>query len=85
MSAVLGGFSINGKLIIIGTSDEPLEVYPSLMLPDRRSIVGWSNESSIDLHDTCNINMVTIIPICIVKKRLENLYRSIRKKSFDEV
>ena len=35
MSAVLGGFSINGKLIIIGTLDEPLEVYPSLMLPGR--------------------------------------------------
>ena len=32
MSAVLGGLSVNGKLIVIGASEEPLEVPPNPLL-----------------------------------------------------
>jgi hypothetical protein len=41
MSEVLGGLAINGKLIMIGASDEPLEVSPNFFLSGRRSVVGW--------------------------------------------
>jgi len=40
MSEVLGGLAINGKLIMIGASDEPLEVSPIFFLSGRRSVVG---------------------------------------------
>jgi D-arabinose 1-dehydrogenase-like Zn-dependent alcohol dehydrogenase len=32
MSVVLGGLGVNGKLIVVGAADEPLEVNGSLML-----------------------------------------------------
>ena len=37
MSAVLGGLAVNGKLIVVGAADEPLEVSASVHL-GRRSI-----------------------------------------------
>jgi D-arabinose 1-dehydrogenase-like Zn-dependent alcohol dehydrogenase len=40
ISAVLGGLAVNGKLIMIGASDEPLEVSPNFFLPGCRSVVG---------------------------------------------
>jgi D-arabinose 1-dehydrogenase-like Zn-dependent alcohol dehydrogenase len=39
MSGVLGGLSINGKLIIIGASDDPIEVPPMLFIQGRVVIV----------------------------------------------
>ncbi len=52
MSTVLGGLAINGKLIIIGASDEPLEVSPNFFLFGHRSVVGWLARSSVDTEDT---------------------------------
>ena len=37
MSAVLGGLGVNGKLIIVGAADEPLEVTALLLIGGRRS------------------------------------------------
>ena len=37
MSAVLGGLSVNGKLIVIGASDEIIEVPPLLLISGPRS------------------------------------------------
>jgi D-arabinose 1-dehydrogenase-like Zn-dependent alcohol dehydrogenase len=69
MSAVLGGLGINGKLITIGASDEPLEVHPGLMLSGRKSIVGWPSGSSIDSdrtpESTLNDNLSCEANFCI--------------------
>ena len=59
MSAVLGGLSVNGKLIVIGASDEPLEVPPNLFISGRRSIVGWPSGTSIDSQDTLNFSVLS--------------------------
>jgi D-arabinose 1-dehydrogenase-like Zn-dependent alcohol dehydrogenase len=59
MSAVLGGLAVNGKLIIIGASDEPLEVNGNLMIGARRSIMGWLSGNSIDSQDTLSFSMLT--------------------------
>ena len=56
MSAVLGGLSVNGKLIVVGAADEPLEVNGGLMLMGRRSIMGWPSGSSIDSQDTLSFS-----------------------------
>ena len=40
LSAVLGGLAVNGKLIIIGESDGPLEVSPNFFLFGHSSVVG---------------------------------------------
>jgi D-arabinose 1-dehydrogenase-like Zn-dependent alcohol dehydrogenase len=52
MSAVLGGLGVNGKLVIIGASDEPLQVPANQFLSGRQSVVGWYSGSSIDSQDT---------------------------------
>jgi filamentous hemagglutinin family protein len=59
MSAVLGGLAVNGKLIIIGASDEPLEVNGNLMIGARRLIMGWPSGNSIDSQDTLSFSMLT--------------------------
>ena len=59
MSAVLGGLGVNGKLIVIGASDEPLEVPPNLFISGRRSIVGWPSGTSIDSQDTLSFSVLS--------------------------
>jgi D-arabinose 1-dehydrogenase-like Zn-dependent alcohol dehydrogenase len=58
MSAVLGGLSVNGKLIVIGASDEPIEASPTLLLSGRRSIVGWPSGTSIDSQDALSFSVL---------------------------
>ena len=52
MRAILGGLAVNGKLIVIGASDEPIEAPPNLLLMGRRSLVGWPSGTSMDSQDT---------------------------------
>ena len=52
MNAVLGGLSINGKLIIVGAALEPLEIPPLSLIKGRHSIMGWPCGASIDSQDT---------------------------------
>jgi D-arabinose 1-dehydrogenase-like Zn-dependent alcohol dehydrogenase len=59
MSEVLGGLAINGKLIMIGASDEPLEVSPIFFLSGRRSVVGWPSGTSIDSQDTLSFSVLS--------------------------
>jgi D-arabinose 1-dehydrogenase-like Zn-dependent alcohol dehydrogenase len=59
MSAVLGGLGVNGKLVIVGAADEPLEVPAIPLLLGRRSIMGWPSGSSIDSQDTLSFSNLT--------------------------
>lgn len=59
MSAVLGGLAVNGKLIIVGAADEPVEVNAFLFIGGRRSIIGWPSGSSIDSQDTLSFSLLT--------------------------
>jgi alcohol dehydrogenase/propanol-preferring alcohol dehydrogenase len=59
MSAVLGGLGVNGKLIILGAADEPLEVPAIPLIFGRRSIMGWPSGSSIDSQDTLSFSVLT--------------------------
>ena len=52
MSSALEGLAINGKLFVIGASNEPIEIPPLLILSGRRSVVWWPSGSSIDSQDT---------------------------------
>ena len=59
MSAVLGGLAVNGKLIIIGASDEPIEAPPNLLLMGRRSLIGWPSGSAMDSQDTLSFSVLS--------------------------
>ena len=59
MTAVLGGLGVNGKLVIVGAADEPLEVPAIPLILGRRSIMGWPSGSSIDSQDTLEFSALT--------------------------
>jgi D-arabinose 1-dehydrogenase-like Zn-dependent alcohol dehydrogenase len=59
MSRVLGGLGVNGKLIMIGASDEAVEVPPNLFISGRQSILGWYSGSSIDSQDTLSFSALS--------------------------
>src|ERR1700676_2990375 len=52
VNAVLGGMGINGKTILVGNPDQPLEVTARLLIAARRSISGSPSGSRIDSQDT---------------------------------
>lgn len=56
MSAVIEGLGINGKLLVVGVSAEPLQASPLALIRQRRSIAGWPSGTSIDSQDTLSFS-----------------------------
>ena len=59
MTEILGGLAANGKLVVIGASDEPIQVPPALMIMGRRSLIGWPSGTSIDSQDTLSFSVLS--------------------------
>jgi D-arabinose 1-dehydrogenase-like Zn-dependent alcohol dehydrogenase len=59
MSEILGGLAVNGKLIVIGASDEPIQVPLPLFIQGRRSLVGWPAGTSMDSQDTLSFSVLS--------------------------
>ncbi|PYU26822.1 MAG: alcohol dehydrogenase [Acidobacteria bacterium] len=52
MNAALAGLGLNGKMIVVGAADEPIQVPAYLLIGGRRSVTGWPSGTSIDSQDT---------------------------------
>ncbi|MFX1766948.1 alcohol dehydrogenase [Paraburkholderia sp. A1RI-2L] len=52
MSAAIGGLGVNGKLIMVGVSDEPVEVPITQFIMGRNSVQGWPSGTAADSQDT---------------------------------
>ena len=52
VNAALGGLGVNGKAILVGNPDQPLDITGRLLIAGRRSISGWPSGSPIDSQDT---------------------------------
>jgi D-arabinose 1-dehydrogenase-like Zn-dependent alcohol dehydrogenase len=52
MTNALGGLGPNGKMLVIGVSDEPLQAATALLVSGHRSIEGWYSGTAIDAQDT---------------------------------
>jgi propanol-preferring alcohol dehydrogenase len=70
VNAILDGLAINGKLILVGNPDAPLEVPGRLLIGGRRTITGWPSGSPIDSQDTLSFTafsgvrpMVEVFPL----------------------
>ena len=55
MSSVVAGLGIDGKLLVVGASGEPIEVPPLLLIGARRSISGWPSGTAPDSEDTLTV------------------------------
>jgi len=52
MSAAVGGLAVDGKLVVVGVSAEPIEVSPLALISGRRSVTGWPSGTASDSEDT---------------------------------
>lgn len=59
LSAAVGGLAPNGRLIIVGVPDKPIEVSTIPLVMGHRSIKGWPSGTGIDSEDTLNFSALT--------------------------
>jgi len=52
MSALIGGLSANGTLLVVGASMEPIEVPPFSLIAGKKRIQGWMAGTPTDSEDT---------------------------------
>jgi D-arabinose 1-dehydrogenase-like Zn-dependent alcohol dehydrogenase len=52
ISALIDGLGVEGELMVVGASPEPLAISPLQLIPGSRSVRGWASGSSIDSEDT---------------------------------
>jgi D-arabinose 1-dehydrogenase-like Zn-dependent alcohol dehydrogenase len=57
MSSVVAGLGIDGKLLVVGASGEPIEVPPMMLIGKRRSIAGWPSGTAPDSEDTLKFSV----------------------------
>lgn len=58
MSGVISGLGIDGKLLVVGASADPIEVPPLMIITTRRSISGWPSGTSSDSEDTLKFSQL---------------------------
>jgi D-arabinose 1-dehydrogenase-like Zn-dependent alcohol dehydrogenase len=61
MSDAVGGSSIDGELLIVGASMQPIEVSPLALISGRRSISGWPSGTASDSEDTLDFSVLANI------------------------
>jgi D-arabinose 1-dehydrogenase-like Zn-dependent alcohol dehydrogenase len=59
MSAVIDGLDINGRLVVLGSSADPIAVLPQQLIRERRSVRGWPSGSAIDSQDALAFSALT--------------------------
>lgn len=59
MSAMVDGLAVNGTLVVIGVSAEPLEIVPFPLVTRALAIRGWYSGISIDSQDTLAFSVLT--------------------------
>lgn len=71
ISAAAGGLAVDGKMIVVGVSPEPIEISPLLLILGRRSIGGWPSGTSSDSEDTLTFSALADIRPMIETMPLE--------------
>ena len=59
LAAAVNGLALNGKLIMVGVPEKPLDVNTLPMILGRRSIVGWPSGTGMDCEDTLRFSALT--------------------------
>jgi D-arabinose 1-dehydrogenase-like Zn-dependent alcohol dehydrogenase len=59
MSSVFGGLGIDGKLMVLGVPDTPIQVNPITAIFSRSAVRGWYSGRSIDSQDTLRFSALS--------------------------
>jgi D-arabinose 1-dehydrogenase-like Zn-dependent alcohol dehydrogenase len=65
MTPLIDGLGIDGTLLVIGASPEPIEVNPFHVIGERRGVRGWPSGTSVDSEDTMRFSALTGIEAMI--------------------
>jgi D-arabinose 1-dehydrogenase-like Zn-dependent alcohol dehydrogenase len=71
MSELFDGLGPNGKLMVIGVTDDPLEVAPVQLITGSRAIQGWAAGTPADSEDTLRFAELTGVRPMIERYPLE--------------
>lgn len=59
MSDLIDGLGVDGKMLVVGASADPISVTPIQLIINRRSIQGWPSGTARDSEDTLNFCALT--------------------------
>ena len=59
MTPLIDGLGIDGTLLVVGASPEPIEVNPFHILGQRRGVRGWPSGTSANSEDTLRFSALT--------------------------
>ena len=59
MTPLIDGLSIDGTLIVVGASPEPIEVNPFHVIGPRTGVRGWPSGTSVDSEDTMRFSAMS--------------------------
>ena len=59
MAAVAGGLGLDGNLIVVGASPEPIEISPIALISGDLTVAGYASGSSIDSQDTLRFSALS--------------------------
>lgn len=59
ITSVVDGLGIDGKLLMVAATGEPIEVSPLQLLMGRKSAAGWPSGTAMDSEDTLNFSAMT--------------------------
>jgi D-arabinose 1-dehydrogenase-like Zn-dependent alcohol dehydrogenase len=59
MTPLIDGLGIDGTLIVVGASPEPIEVNPFHVIGPRTGVRGWPSGTSVDSEDTMRFSALT--------------------------
>ncbi len=71
MEPAIGGLAVDGQLLIVGASPQPLAVDTAAMIGVRSSIKAWPSGTSIDSEDTMRFSAMTGVRAMIEMLPLE--------------
>jgi len=59
MTPLIDGLGVDGALVVLGASPEPIEVNPFHIIGERRGVRGWPSGTSVDSEDTLRFSALT--------------------------
>jgi D-arabinose 1-dehydrogenase-like Zn-dependent alcohol dehydrogenase len=80
LSAAVGGLAPNGRLIIVGVPEKPIEVSTLPLIMGNREVRGWASGTGMDSEDTLNFSALTG-----VKPKIEQFPLDKAPEAFDRM
>jgi D-arabinose 1-dehydrogenase-like Zn-dependent alcohol dehydrogenase len=82
MAAAVGGLGIRGRLVVVGSSMDPMQVPPAMLIRGSKSIAGHASGTSGDSEDTLDFSvlagvrpMIEMLPIEQAAEAYERMIR----------